>query len=347
VSESSSPNYRANTDWFRDAKWGIFFHYLSEEFMRDVPAEQAVETWNSLVDGFDVEGLAKQLAEVKAGYFFITLGQNAGFYLSPNATYDKLVGHNPSHLSRRDLVADLIKALTPYNIPMMVYFTACAPCLDRRAVEALKCTPPWDRNRIKAQGYNPDAFTVQPGVDNRLTEFQHNWEAIISEWSRRWGQGVKGWWFDGVYSGDLMYDFPDPPNYASFVGAAKAGNPDSLVALNSGVFPHVGMKHIGPQSAYDDFTAGEVRELLPSYAGYEWLAKFGGLVDGARYHILTFMGTTWCSATPRFPDALVVGYTQLINQHEGVITWDMRPTKEGLISDAFMKQLCVLRNATR
>ena len=48
-----------------------------------------------LVDGFDVERLAEQLESVGARYYLITIGQNSGYYLSPNATYDRFVGRAP------------------------------------------------------------------------------------------------------------------------------------------------------------------------------------------------------------------------------------------------------------
>ena len=88
------------------------------------------EEWNRLIDGFDVEKLADQLTKVKAHYLFITLGQNSGHYLSPNATYDRLVGIRPSKCSRRDLVADLYKALEPKGIKLLVYLPAGAPSKD-------------------------------------------------------------------------------------------------------------------------------------------------------------------------------------------------------------------------
>ena len=46
---------RSNTDWFRDARWGVFAHFLASD---DLSAEQ----WNERVDAFDVNGLAAQLA---------------------------------------------------------------------------------------------------------------------------------------------------------------------------------------------------------------------------------------------------------------------------------------------
>ena len=135
---------RANTDWFRDAKWGVFVHYLAGLPSADQPEGTTVAGWNERIDGFDVDGLARQLAAIEAGYLFITLGQNSGFMLAPNATYDALVPRRPSRLSRRDLVADLSAALAPYGIPLLVYLPSHAPALDAEAVAGLGCTPTWD-----------------------------------------------------------------------------------------------------------------------------------------------------------------------------------------------------------
>jgi len=85
----------------------VMDHYLADWIARVEKMEMNVEKWNKLINDFDVEGLAKQLKSVGAGYYLITLGQNSGYYLSPNETYDRYVGINPSKCSRWDLVADL------------------------------------------------------------------------------------------------------------------------------------------------------------------------------------------------------------------------------------------------
>jgi hypothetical protein len=94
---------RTNTDWFRDAKWGVFIHYI---FSDEVPADRwnahvdtSAESWNASVDSFDVEALADQLKHIKPGYCFLTIGQNSGHYCSPNETYDSIVGISPSKCS--------------------------------------------------------------------------------------------------------------------------------------------------------------------------------------------------------------------------------------------------------
>src|SRR5262249_55283496 len=89
--------------WIRDARWGVMTHYLADWIARtDTPGRpMSVERWNELVDHFDMSGLAAQLSATGAGYHVLTLGQNSGFYLAPNAAYDRIVGVNPSRCARR------------------------------------------------------------------------------------------------------------------------------------------------------------------------------------------------------------------------------------------------------
>jgi len=63
---------------------------------------------------------------------------------------------------------------------------------------------------------------------------QRNWEAIIREWSLRWGDLVDGWWFDGVYAPHEMYTYDTPPNFGSWAAAARAGNNASILTFSFG-----------------------------------------------------------------------------------------------------------------
>ena len=261
------------------------------------------------------------LAAVGAPYTFITIGQNSGHYCAPNAAYDEIVGRVPSRLSRRDLIADLADALADRGIRLLVYLPSGAPSMDALAMERLDWrwgfAKPW-----------PSWGGEETG--ERLAAFQQRWEAVIREWSMRWGRKVWGWWFDGCYFADAMYRHSDPPNFASFAAAAKAGNPDALVAFNPGVKVPV-ICH----SEHEDYTAGEISEAFPTCPG-RWL-------DGAQYHVLSYLGENWCRGLPRFPDSFVVGYTQHVRERGGVITWDVPITPEGRIPQLFIEQLAHLR----
>jgi hypothetical protein len=210
---------RANTNWFHDAAWGVFFHYLTGP-------ETTSDDWNRRVDGFDVTLFARQLAEVGAPYCFFTIGQNSGHYCSPNDVYDEYVGRQPSLCSKRDLIGDIQQALAPYDISLLVYLPSGAPSQDALAMERLDWRwgfrKPWPSWGGEMTG-------------ERLASFQQRWEAVIREWSLRWGEKVRGWWFDGCYFADAMYRSAEAPNFNSFAAAAKVGNPASLVAFNPGV----------------------------------------------------------------------------------------------------------------
>ncbi len=112
----------------KDARWGVMTHYLADWIAQGEGRKQmGVDRWNELIDRFDAEGLARQLESVGAGYYVLTIGQNSGFYLAPNATYDRLVGIEPSKCSRRDLVADVADALNKRGIRLIVYLPAGRP----------------------------------------------------------------------------------------------------------------------------------------------------------------------------------------------------------------------------
>lgn len=162
----SSESSRNRAAWMQEARWGVMNHYLSDLIPRVEKMEMNVDQWNKFIDNFDVEGLAKQLESVGAGYYLITLGQNSGYYLSPNAAYDKYVGISPSKCSRRDLIADLYEVLHKRGIKLMVYLPSGAPDRDSIARERLQ----WQRGA------------------HRNREFQLKWEQVIREWSLRWAR---------------------------------------------------------------------------------------------------------------------------------------------------------------
>ena len=332
---------RVNTDWFRDARWGLFCHYLAAPASSRGGAEVTADAWNRRLDAFDVETYADQLESVGAGYSIFTLGQNSGHYCSPNATYDGFVGRRPGLCSRRDLIAELAAALGKRGIALLVYVPSHAPAVDVQAVEALGCTPPWPDG---GRGWSfRDDFHIAPGTDDRLSRFQRNWEAVLREWSERWGRGVRGWWVDGVFYADRMYNHPDEPNFKSFAAALRAGNPDSIIAFNSGV--HVPVVSV---TEYEDYTAGELNRAFPTDIVRP--PKFTPVrrwVEGAQYHVVTFVGGWWGQGEPRFCKEFVVGCTREINRRDGVVSWDIPINDRGLIAPPFLKLLHALRRATR
>ena len=179
----------ARTEWFKECGWGVFTHYLAQ---KDTTAQE----WDQQVAAFDVDGLAGQLASIGTSYYFFTIGQNSGHFCAPNSAYDDLVGVEPTKCSRRDLIADLYDCLHPRGITLLVYLPAGAPAHDVQAMEKLE----WEWG---FEGDWPEAWGTKR-TGKRLAPFQRRWEAIICEWSLRWGTRVAGWWIDGCYFADEM-----------------------------------------------------------------------------------------------------------------------------------------------
>jgi hypothetical protein len=298
----------------QQARWGVMTHYLADWQARVNKLEMDVEQWNRMVDGFDVEGIAGQLQSVKAGYYLLTLGQNSGYYVAPNQTYDKLTGIQPTKCARRDLIADLHTALNRRGIKLMVYLPSGAPAGDKVAAAALEWRNGPYRNR----------------------EFQRKWEAVIREWSLRWGRKVAGWWFDGCYFPNSMYRPADEPNFESFAAAARAGNPDAVIGFNPGV-----IYRILSMTPHEDYSAGEIDK--PELVSVRRSAD--GRMDGVQIHMLSFLGRTWGMGDPRFTPEQVIGHTRKILDLGGAVTWDVPVTLNGRITPPFLDQLGAVSKA--
>jgi alpha-L-fucosidase len=300
--------------WMQEARFGVMTHFLHDWITgREHRDQMTPENWNKLVDGFDVEACADQLKSVGAHYYIITIGQNSGYYLSPNATYDKITGINPSKISRRDLVADLAAAVAKRGIRLMVYLPSGAPAGDRVADQALK----WQNGPY------------------RNAEFQRNWEAVIREWSSRWGNKVSGWWFDGCFWPNAMYR-GEAPNFETFAAAARAGNPDSALAFCPGQV-HRALS-LAPQ---EDYIAGEVSKL-------DWWSvrrQAEGKFDGAQLHVLTYLGQDWGRGTPRFSTEEAVAFSLKVVAERGAISWDTPTQTNGTFAPEYLAQLKAIGDA--
>jgi Alpha-L-fucosidase len=312
------------TDWFHKAKWGVFMHFLGGA--ADGGADDiSAEAWNNRVDAFDVDGLAAQLQAVGAGYFIMTIGQNSGHYCAPNHTYDSLTGIRPSKCSKRDLIAELSDALAPTGIRLLVYSSSVGPGRDHEARKGLKQYHEWN-----------DADHNESTDWNRYRQVEHmlNWEKVLGEWSQRWGNKISGWWIDGCYHKAERYPETEEPNLKTLANVLRSGNPDSIIAFNPGV-----RVPVGAYSEHEDYTGGEVSGALPLLGEEPAVLPVRRFLDGEQYHILTFLGDYWGHGEPRFNGYFVAGYTEHINRHGGVITWDVPRAENGLITASAMKVL--------
>lgn len=259
------------------------------------------EEWNKRVNAFKVKEFAEQLEELKTPYFFITIGRTNCF-CAPNETYEKFFGPSNGGLSDRDLIAELAAELIPRGIKIGIYINAV-------------------------------------GRD-KSPEIQEMWQAVIREWSVRYGESVSAWWVDGA-----AYQNPDV--YKAYTAAFKAGNKKSLVSYNVGPVG-TNRDQLLPVTEHEDYLAGECDFILPTcgvriFDGKEYY--LGPNISGDQLHFLNFLGPWWSGSEkggPRYSDELVISWTKHINDFSGAVTWDFPVTYDGLIVESFYKQIKAL-----
>ena len=298
--------FNRNTDWFSQAKYGVFIHFLpsGNEGLKQVGQ-------------FDVKALATQLEEMGAGYFVLTLGQNSGYFNSPNAAYEKRTGYAPGErCSTRDLPLELYQALQPKGIQLMLYLPCQVPNEDARAQKAFGL---------------PEGARDQP-LDRTFAE---KWSEVIQEWSDRYGDKVAGWWFDGGYE-HIHFNDAIAERYAA---AVKHGNPKAIVTFNPGV-------KVIRWSKAEDYTAGELNEPLQVVPADRWL-------EGSQWHALTYVGGSWGHRNTRFSDEQWVDWARKVTARQGVFTLDMGPNYDaargpvGQLAELQVKQVKAIRAALR
>jgi len=300
-----------HTDWFKDAGFGLMLHFLKSSFAKDGGSKE----WNDIVNGFDTEKFATDCKAAGVGYVLFALGQNSGYYCSPNKAYDSITGVTPGELcSLRDLPADLSVSLSKRGIRLMFYLPGNPPIHNQ---------------------YVADKFKYSFGKDAPTSQYtQACWEAVIREWSLRYGKSLSGWWFDGMYSGGIIETRSDmslPHNISTHTLAAKAGNHESIITYNYGV------QKIRSNSPYDDYSAGEKQDLDEVPAG-RWVAP------GVQWFFFTYLGKWWGQEGQRFDTNVLTGWVQKVFKEEGVVCFDIHADASGRISPNHIAQLKAVRH---
>ncbi len=296
----------SNTDWFKDAGYGIMVHYLKEAI---VP-EGGSKEWNEAVNSFNVERFASQANEAGAGFVMFTLGQNSGYYCSPNATFDSIIGTKPGELCTiRDLPMDLITALGKYNIPLILYLPSNPPV----------------KNQLVSEKFH------YPLKDSATSQYnQPILENMITEWSLRYGTDVKGWWFDGLYQWnnirDTRMDMSLKHNISTHTLAAKAGNRNSIVTYNSG------FGKIKANTPYCDYSSGE-KSTIDEFPSGRWVE------DGVQWFLFTYLGEKWGGKGQQFETDKLVEMAAKIVENEGVLCLEVVTNTEGDILPHHLEQI--------
>lgn len=220
---------QVSTKWMVAAKYGLMFHWTSQSMPREGPPLRYCDA----VRNFDVEKFASMVSGTGAGFVVFTTS-HAGFYFpGPNSVIDNIL---PGRTCSRDLVGDLADALNRRHIRLELYFH---PGHDD--------APWWQRTHFDA---DKDAYFKQ-------------WRAIISSIGNRYGKKLAGWWFDDA---SFTY-YPFNPNWKRMAAAARAGNPDRVLAYNNWIMPKV--------TDFDDVYPGENPLWETKYEDLEFLPAGG------------------------------------------------------------------------
>ena len=306
------------TDRFFNSKWGVFSHYLAYECKN-------AEDWANKVNQFDVKKVAKQLSDIGAKYYFITIMQGTRFMLGPNYVYDRITGFKPGEAcSERDVIAELIEELDKYGIDLYLYYTGDGPHSDEHAGNAMGLYDNYEKvKEMKSIDY------LVPVNE----EFVKNWTEVLEEYAVRYGEGVKGWWIDGMY--DYIGYNQEYIDY--YKRAIKKGNPNAIIAFNNGV------KGKDEQNwGNGDFVSGESIDFahIPT----------GRFRMGAQNHKLITLGFNancpepdnmcgWACKGTICSKEFLRAYIKKVNKNGGVITLDIWTGKDGSFDPQQMEVL--------
>ena len=288
--------------WLKAAKFGVFVHYLGQG-----------PDWNKRVNSFNVEKFADQLQQTGAGYLIFTLGQNSGYYCSPNATYEKYAGYKTGErCSRRDLPMEIADALVKRGIRIILYLPSRSPQRDKQAMTGLH-----------------DVNERQPAPQ----EFTKRWSEVIAEWSRRYGRKISGWWFDGSYNTAGWDDLSKPYNWNTWAAACRAGNPECILAFNPGTRLDKAFSALTDQQ---DYTAGEQNKFRAT-------PDTNPAPNGVQWHILSFLGTRWAAKDgPTNSDQYMIDYVRNVNSLGGTVSIDANVSADGTFYEPHLKQLIAI-----
>ena len=311
---ASAASQNPNTDWFQQAGYGLFVHYLQDlqNEPREIQSLGRQTSWDQCVREFDVDRFANAMSEAGAGYVMFTMHQRTRFLIAPNATFDRLAGYQPGEAcATRDLVEDLYQALHRKSIPLMLYWTGDGPRQDAKAAAALGWQDPVPLDYVR------------------------KWAAVVQEYGERYGEKVAGWWTDGSYS-FIGYD---DQRLGIMAQALKAGNPKRIVAFNPGVEDRV-----RAYSRHEDYTCGEQNRFLDQPAS-RW-------VGGEQWHLLSFLGhdrsgnylgAGWGQPGVRLSKPDLIEYVAEVNRAGGVVSIDVLLFRDGGLDRSQLEVLKPLR----
>jgi hypothetical protein len=343
------------TQFMRDAKYGLFFHYLPGTNGRPVAQDMmngyatsaewnfsyGHSLWAETVRVFDVNGFVADVQATGAGYVVFTLGQSGGYYCSPSANYQGATSTWMGEFtSSRDLIKDISSKLTPLGIRTIVYIGSDGPAASaplRRYDQAGNLLGVVSAPSVYLNLYNQPT----PAKDAYFRQTFYN---MIWQWSYDWGTNVSGWWFDGVIASSGWIDPANASssyNASTLSSAARVGNPNAVVAFNPGPDDYTIL------NSGQDYSAGETGY---DHTGNSKFWKFPTSAyqgDGYQWHFLSYIGTFWGEGDVRYDTNYLIDYTRYVNSAGAAVTFDVGITASGRLYSGQLAQLQSIKNVIK
>ena len=166
---------------FRDMHLGLFIHYTHDGRPSPPGCTDWCTTWSDgapvatleeLADNLDVADLTRVAASMRAQYLQFTT-----WHANMNALYpsEVLARRLPGHCARRDVIRDLLEALRPTGVRLVLYLH------------------PSDGHDFSREDQDRVGWNDGPPY-TRWNDFINE---VCAEVVARYGQDVAGYWFDG------------------------------------------------------------------------------------------------------------------------------------------------------
>jgi hypothetical protein len=182
--------------------------------------------------------------------------------------------------------------------------------------------------------------------DADKSAYFQQWRAVISSIGNQYGKKLAGWWFDDA----AFTYYPFNPDWEQMTAAARAGNPDRVVAYNSWILPKL-------TDFYDVYT-GENGSWETKYEDLAFLPiggtgrYTGGPQAGLQAEITAIVNGNWGHfksdqpiGPPRFSDEDFVSKLKDAISRKEVPLLDVEVYQDGTISPQTLQQFQIARKA--
>lgn len=210
---------RPNTDWMKEAGYGLMFHWTNESIYTD----GTTKPFEQMVDQFDMDNFVTMVEKTGARFVLFTFGHAYAYSPAPIQAWAK--HHGADKITQRDLIMEMADALAAIDVKLLLYFPT----------------------HVISQGWTDGPNGWQLNTNISAEEYVDGQVEILEEIGTRYGEKIWAYWFDGWYQSVEWHKGLD---IEKFYWAGKVGNSNRAICLNSWVFPNI--------SEWQDYWAGEV-----------------------------------------------------------------------------------------